>query len=55
MLTSGAVAAQSALTIVGSADATFTGAPGAVHERTASYGSVPYTGARAEGLRLARR
>ena len=54
MLASGGVAAQSALAISYSADAQIAEQPVA-DERTASYGSVPFTGARAEKLRLAAR
>ena len=54
MLTSGGVAAQSALNISYSADAKLAEAPHAA-ERTASYGSVPYSAARAQDLRLATR
>jgi len=54
MLTSGAVAAQSALDISYSAEAKLADEPRTA-ERSASYGSLPYTAARTEGLRLAMR
>lgn len=54
MLTGGAVAARSALDISYSAGATIAEQPHLV-ERTGSYGSLPYSAGRAEGLRLASR
>ena len=51
MLTSGGVAAQSALNISYSAEAKVAEAPQSA-ERTASYGSLPYTAARAQDLGL---
>ena len=55
MLASGGMAAQSALAISYSAEASIAEQPPAAAERTASYGSLPFTGARAEKLRLAAR
>ena len=54
MLTSGGVAARSALDISYSAEAVVADEP-RVAERTASYGSLPYTAARSGNLRLAAR
>lgn len=55
MLTSGGVVAQSALTISYSAKAKPAGDVQSKVERGGSYGSVPYSAARAQGLRLAAR
>lgn len=55
MLTSGAVAAQSALNISRSAQFVVAAAPSANAERGAGYGSLPFTAARAQELRLAAR
>lgn len=52
MLTSGGVAAQSALSISYSAEAKIADAPRIASERSASYGSMPYTGAREQELRF---
>lgn len=52
MLTGGGVAAQSALTISHSANATVPAAmPAPKAERGSNYGSLPYTAARALALR----
>lgn len=51
MLTSGGVAAQSALTISQSVAIERAVTPPASHERTGSYGSLPYTAARAHSQR----
>ncbi|MBX9896558.1 MAG: hypothetical protein K2Y17_01410 [Qipengyuania sp.] len=51
MLTSGGVAAQSALNISHSAQAIVTQAPGAKADRGAGYGSLPFTAARTQSLR----
>mgnify|MGYP000695750314 CR=1 FL=1 len=53
MLTVGGVAAQSALAISYSASAKPASDVHAGAERGGSYGSVPYSAARAQGLRLA--
>jgi hypothetical protein len=54
MLTGGGVAAQSALSISYSAQATLTKTP-AAHSPGTAYGSLPYTAARAQAMRLAAR
>lgn len=54
MLTSGGVAAQSALAISHSASTPVAEATPEA-ERGASYGAVPYSATRADGLRLAAR
>ena len=51
MLTSGGVAAQSALNISQSAQSVVTEAPSAKAERSAGYGSLPFTAARTPDLR----
>lgn len=55
MLTSGGVAAQSALAISDSAAAAIPAQPRTKIERGGSYGSIPFTAARSQGLRLAAR
>lgn len=55
MLTSGAVAAQSALAISASASVAVQGEAQAKAEHGGSYGSIPFTAARTEGLRFAAR
>ena len=54
MLAGGGVAAQSALSISYSAQATLAAAPEA-NSPGGAYGSLPYTGARAQTMRLAAR
>ena len=55
MLASGGVAAQSALTISYSAQAIVADAPTSRTGFGSGYGSLPYTAARSQGLRLAAR